>query len=72
MVCLLPSEVGFSLIDRLVREVIKITRGVLARVFFWGFGGWNRGLFWAFPGFCESAFYVFFGVCFLFAQLYVL
>ena len=43
MVCLLPSEVGFSLIDRLVREVIKITRGVLARVFFWGFGGWNRG-----------------------------
>ena len=27
---------GFSLIVRLVREVIKITRGVLARVFFWG------------------------------------
>ena len=48
MVCLLPSEVGFSLIDRLVREVIKITRGVLARVFFWGFGGWNRGRFWGF------------------------
>ena len=46
--CLLPSEVGFSLIDRLVREVIKITRGVLARVFFWGFGGWNRGRFWGF------------------------
>ena len=63
MVCLLPSEVGFSLIDRLVREVIKITRGVLARVFFWGFGGWNRGRFrgflllsrkcvWGFCGFC--------------------
>ena len=39
---------GFSLIVRLVREVIKITRGVLARVFFWGFGGWNRGRFWGF------------------------
>ena len=39
---------GFSLIVRLVREVIKITRGVLARVFFWGFGGWNRGRFWVF------------------------
>ena len=39
---------GFSLIVRLVREVIKITRGVLARVFFWGFGGWNRGCFWGF------------------------
>ena len=39
---------GFSLIVRLVREVIKITRGVLARVFFWGFGGWNRGSFWGF------------------------
>ena len=38
----------FSLIVRLVREVIKITRGVLARVFFWGFGGWNRGRFWGF------------------------
>ena len=39
---------GFSLIVRLVREVIKITRGVLARVFFWGFGGWNRGRFCGF------------------------
>ena len=39
---------GFSLIVRLVREVIKVVWGVLARVFFWGFGGWNRGLFWAF------------------------
>ena len=39
---------GFSLIVRLVREVIKITRGVLARVFFWGFGGWNRGHFCGF------------------------
>ena len=39
---------GFSLIVRLVREVIKITWGVLARVFFWGFGGWNRGRFWGF------------------------
>ena len=39
---------GFSLIVRLVREVIKITRGVLARVFFWGFWGWNRGRFWGF------------------------
>ena len=47
-VCLRPSECGFSLIVRLVREVIKITRGVLARVFFWGFGGWNRGRFWVF------------------------
>ena len=48
MVCLRPSEVGFSLIVRLVREVIKITRGVLARVLFGGFGGWNRGRFWGF------------------------
>ena len=39
---------GFSLIVRLVSEVIKITRGVLARVFFWGFGGWNRGRFCGF------------------------
>ena len=39
---------GFSLIVRLVREVIKITRGVLARVFLWGFGGWNRGRFCGF------------------------
>ena len=73
MVCLLPSEVGFSLIDRLVREVIKITRGVLARVFFFGVLG--VGIGGVFGVFCccrESAFYVFFGVCFLFAQLYVL
>ena len=48
VVCLRPSECGFSLIVRLVREVIKITRGVLARVFFWGFGGWNRGRFCGF------------------------
>ena len=33
MVCLLPSEVGFSLIDRLVREVIKV---VGAHCFFAG------------------------------------
>ena len=39
---------GFSLIVRLVREVIKITRGVLARVFFWGFGGLESGAFLGF------------------------
>ena len=34
---------GFSLIVRLVREVIKIVGNMLARVFSGGFGGWNRG-----------------------------
>ena len=46
--CLRPSECGFSLIVRLVREVIKVVGNMLARVFFGGFGGWNRGRFWGF------------------------
>ena len=39
---------GFSLIVRLVREVIKVMWGVLAWVFYGGLGVWNLGLFWAF------------------------
>ena len=31
-----------------MREVIKVVGNMLARVFFWGFGGWNRGRFWGF------------------------
>ena len=47
-VCVGALSVRFSLIVRLVREVIKIVWGVLARVLFGGFGVWNRGRFWGF------------------------
>ena len=45
VVCLRPSEVGFSLIVRLVSEVIKITRGVLAWCFFQVFRVLESGVF---------------------------
>ena len=47
-VCVGALSVRFSLIVRLVREVIKIVWGVLARVLFGGFRVWNRGRFWGF------------------------
>ena len=46
---------GFSLIVRLVREVIKMMWGVLAWVFFWVFGLVIGGFFGLFLVFCESA-----------------
>ena len=51
--CVGALSVRFSLIVRLVREVIKIVCGVLAWIVLVGFGVWNRGRFWVFS--CLSA-----------------
>ena len=54
------------LIDRLVREVIKMMWGVLARVVFLGFWVGNRGLFRVFCCCRESEFGLFAWVVWLF------
>ena len=58
---------GFSLIVRLVREVIKITRGVLARVFFGVLGVGIGGVSGFFCGCRESAQSLLFSIRFSFS-----
>ena len=60
---------GFSLIVRLVREVIKITRGVLARVFFGVLGVGIGGVSAVFCGCRESAQSLLFSIRFSFSLI---